>query len=327
MKYILGIDTSNYTTSLCAVDHATGKMIADARKMLPVENGEKGLRQAEAFFYHIQHLPEVMSNLKCEIYKYANEKPEWQAIGVSVRPRPFSFSYMPVFLAGQSFAQTLGTTLSVPVIQTSHQEGHIAAAHYFLPELKKEAFIAVHLSGGTSDVMVARETSFGYSVHLVGEGLDLHAGQFIDRVGVAIGLSFPTGPQLEQIAHQSINEKEPLFYLPSSVKNAGMSFSGPCSAALRALANGTSPAVVARAVETSIANAVIKSISHAMNLYTEIRQCVIAGGVASNLWIRQRILKRMRILYPHLEIYFAPPKYSSDNALGVAQIAYRFLAD
>jgi N6-L-threonylcarbamoyladenine synthase len=320
MRLILGIDTSNYTTSLCAIDFDSGELVAEQRKLLPVQAGERGLRQSDALFFHVQQLPEVMDGLMGQV---AGQDVQWRGVGVSVRPRPQAGSYMPVFRSGESFALTFARALGVPVVRTSHQEGHLAAARYYIDDIPADApFLAVHLSGGTSDVLLAKPTRFGYRIAPFAEGADLHAGQFVDRVGVALGLPFPAGPHLEQLARQAEGTD---FRIGARLVGKRLSFSGPCTAALRAIEQGVPAPDIAYAVETCIANAVAKAVSLAAAEYPEVRYCVIAGGVAANAHIRLRVTHRLRIEAPSLTVRFAPPRFSSDNALGVACIARAFL--
>jgi N6-L-threonylcarbamoyladenine synthase len=319
-RLILGIDTSNYTTSLCAVDD-TGALIAEARRLLPVAPGQRGLRQSEALFLHVLHLPVLMAELRGAIWRAGIQAWSWAGVGVSVRPRPWCTSYMPVFHAGESFAAGFAQATGIPMVRTSHQEGHLAAAAAFTHG-DDEPFIAVHLSGGTSDVVWARPTPWGYAVEMIGEGADLHAGQFVDRVGVAMGLPFPAGPALERLATQVTSSS---FRLASSVRGAQMSFSGPCSAALRAIEQGVPGPDIAFAVQACIANSLVKAISYAALQYPSARRVLVAGGVASNQWIRNRVIRRLGVVHPGLRIDFAPAPYASDNALGVARIAARGL--
>lgn len=323
MKCILGIDTSNYTTSLAVVRAGTGQLLASARCMLPVTKGQRGLRQSDALFFHVRQLPDVMADLMCQLHQQ-QVCPDWVGVGVSVRPRPQAASYMPVFHAGANFALVFAQALGIPVVRTSHQEGHIAAAEYFLkPNFGH--FVAVHISGGTSDVMLARRTDFGYAIQLVGEGLDLHAGQFVDRVGVQLGLPFPAGPALEALASTAITQGES-FSLPSAVRGAQMSFSGPLSAAARAIEAGKKPADIARAVELCVAQNVSKAIEYALrNATVPTRDVIVAGGVAANATIRNRVVERLEKRVRGVSVQFAPPAYARDNALGVAVIAERFL--
>lgn len=331
MDLILGIDTSNYTTSLCAISYDNGRMVSEARQLLPVTEGERGLRQSDALFFHVQQLPAVMSRLMTEVKA---RRVKWHGVGVSVRPRPFATSYMPVFRAGTSFAEASASMLGVPLVRTSHQEGHLAAADRELPIQRGEPFLAVHLSGGTSDVVHAVRNRNGYIIRQLGTSSDLHAGQFVDRVGVALGLPFPAGPHLEALTKETENEHEtPVewekwsdFHLNSSVHEGDMSFSGPCSAALRSIEQGIPAAVLGRAVFQCIANSVVKAVTFGY-LQTRVNHVVLAGGVISNRAVRSRVEHRLHVLHPTLQVHFAPIPYSSDNALGVATIAYRFLTE
>ncbi|MCL6627515.1 MAG: peptidase M22 [Alicyclobacillus shizuokensis] len=334
MQWVLGIDTSNYTTSLAAVEWTEGRRVVQARSILPVPHGERGLRQSEALFFHVQRLPGLFDQLYAQLVTH-DAHVVWRGIGVSVRPRPSCRSYMPVFSAGWSLASSLARTLGVPVLPVSHQENHLSAAEFALLRMASvetagqeslfplgAPFIGIHLSGGTSDVVLAQSTRFGYRIDPVGEGMDLHAGQFVDRVGVAIGLPFPTGPHLERLAEQA----DEALALPSRVVQGKMSFSGPCSAALRALADGAAPASVAKGVQVCIANSVVKAVMYAYARCPDAAGVLIAGGVAGNRAIQGRVLHRLRIQAPRLAIRFAPPEYACDNAVGCAHLARRFLS-
>ena len=105
---------------------------------------------------------------------------------------------MPVFVAGTQTAGALAAALDVPLIRTTHQRGHLAAAAWHTPLEETDSLLALHLSGGTTDLL--RLT--GEGLEQIGGSLDLHAGQLVDRAGVAMGLSFPAGPELEALAER-----------------------------------------------------------------------------------------------------------------------------
>ncbi|EPZ48949.1 hypothetical protein N007_03675 [Alicyclobacillus acidoterrestris ATCC 49025] len=324
MKCVLGMDTSNYTTSVCAVSAEQGELLASARMLLPVTSGQRGLRQSDALFFHVRQLPLVMGELMEQLHA-KGIVPEWVMAGASVRPRPYASSYMPVFQAGTNFITAMAQALGIPVVRTTHQEGHLAAAEYFVPA-QGARFVAVHISGGTSDVMLAERTEFGYKIDLVGEGMDLHAGQFVDRIGVRLGLSFPAGPALEQLAAMAVRDEESNsdFTLPSSIHGAKMSFSGPLSAAMRALDAGVPAPDVAYAVQMCIATSVAKAVEYCIRHGdSDVREVVVAGGVASNAVIREHVTDRLERRVRNVRVRFAPPEFARDNALGVARIAWR----
>ncbi|BCJ85916.1 O-sialoglycoprotein endopeptidase [Effusibacillus dendaii] len=321
---ILGIDTSNYTTSLCLVN-ANGAIVREERQLLQVDRGARGLQQSEALFQHVKNLPLLME-------KIGNLR-ELQAVCVSTRPRPAEGSYMPVFLAGEGLAKSISAALQIPFYETSHQEGHIAAGEATVfdgaageatdssgsaPLADSPEFLAIHLSGGTSDLLRVKRHPVGYQIEPMGSSVDLHAGQFVDRIGVALGLPFPAGPHLEKLA--SFAHENSSVRLPSPViERFNWSFAGPETAADRLIAAGADKAAVARAVEACIAKGLEKVIRNAME-ETNLQNVLIVGGVAANLYIRKRLQRRLEHPAVKARLFFAEPRYSTDNAFGVARI-------
>ena len=145
----LGIDTSNYTTSAAVFDGSGGY---NAGRLLEVRPGELGLRQSDALFQHIKHLPGRFAELRAEGWLTG-----LSAVGASTRPRAVEGSYMPCFLAGEGQGQTLADALGVPFYAVSHQQGHIAAAAWSAGrlELLDRPMLAWHLSGGTTELLRA----------------------------------------------------------------------------------------------------------------------------------------------------------------------------
>ena len=195
MNGFLGLDTSNYTTSVafCA---QSGEVLQE-KHLLPVKAGEMGLRQSDAVFHHVRQLPEMTEKL------FAREAFTVTAVAASDRPQQKDGSYMPCFLVGAGAARELGALLHIPVHFFTHQQGHVAAALYGADKLSliHEPFLAFHVSGGTTDALLVRpDETFGISCEVVAHSLDLKAGQLIDRVGGMLGLPFPAGPALEKLA-------------------------------------------------------------------------------------------------------------------------------
>ena len=105
----LGIDTSNYKTSIAAIDDDK-RIVSNISEYLEVPLGNRGLRQSEAFFMHSNKLP----NLYSELIKHINPA-DIGAVGVSDKPRRVEDSYMPCFLAGVNLAKIISDTLHVPL--------------------------------------------------------------------------------------------------------------------------------------------------------------------------------------------------------------------
>ena len=301
---VLGIDTSCYTTS--AAMAAGGRIIAFERKLLPVPAGERGLRQSEAVFAHIKQLPEIMETAIGE----AGTLPA--CVCVSSSPRDGEESYMPVFLAGLAFARSAAAAAGIPLYRTTHQRGHIRAAMIGTGIDGDEPFLAVHLSGGTTDVLLRHPDG---SAEALGTSLDLHAGQLVDRIGVRMGLPFPSGRYLEEKARKC--QAPPKALLKVSMEGGSCHLSG-CETALTALMDrGLPDEEEALEVYSVLCRTVLRMLVQAKEK-TGIRRCLIAGGVASSLLLREMIGERNKKRGLGLEIRFGEPKYSSDNAAGVA---------
>ncbi|MCR5482689.1 MAG: hypothetical protein K6F52_07855 [Clostridia bacterium] len=188
----LGIDTSNYKTSVAIVD-GCGRIICDIRKLLKVKEGEKGLRQSYALFQHIENLPGMISEAFRAVPQGSGT---FKAVAFSDRPRPVEGSYMPVFRAGELSAVSAASALGIPVFGFSHQEGHLEAIKAFSDFKECDEYLAYHLSGGTCELLKVS----GGKIEILGGSKDISFGQLLDRLGVFLGLQFPAGEELDRMA-------------------------------------------------------------------------------------------------------------------------------
>ena len=301
----LGIDTSNYTTSVCVYDSETGEVV-QKKLLLPVKQGEKGLRQSDAVFHHTARLYPLVQELFAEVDGGID------AIGVSQRPRDAEGSYMPCFLVGENVAKCIGAVADKPVHGFSHQAGHIAAALYSSGKMNliNEKFIAFHISGGTSEMLlVSPDIEKDFDVKIIGETLDLNCGQAVDRAGVMMGLSFPCGKELEKLALACSEKYNPKV----CVKGGNCSLSGLENQCRKMLDAGETKENIARYCLDFICKTIEKMTEFALSEYGRL-PLVFAGGVMSNSIIREKIQSRFGAS-------FAQPEFSCDNAAGVAILA------
>ncbi|MBP3452610.1 MAG: O-sialoglycoprotein endopeptidase [Clostridia bacterium] len=306
-QIVIGLDTSCYTTSVAAVT-VEGQVLASCRKLLPVKEGERGLRQSEAVFIHVRQLPERLEELAAYTQGH-----EIVAVCASRQPRDEEESYMPVFQVGDAQARGLAAMLGVPCFASTHQRGHVAAAMVDSGVAEGD-LMAVHLSGGTTELLSLR----GDELTLLGGTLDLHAGQFVDRVGVALGLPFPAGPHLEKLAVAGRSEAK----LPANMADQDLHchFSGAETQVQRWIKQGAMPKEdIAREVYDLLARTVSRMIL-AGSRDTGIRQVLIAGGVASSQLFRQLVTERIHKKDKGFRVCFGRPEYSGDNAVGAALI-------
>lgn len=303
MSWVIGFDTSCYTTSV-AVLNTNGELLADCRRLLTVKPGGRGLAQSEMVFQHTRNLPAVLEEA------LANVGDAPAAIGTTNCPRPLPDSYMPAFLVGEGYARSLAVSHKIPLFRLSHQENHILAGVWSASGPLSAKFLAVHASGGTTEIVVAERRGAGFAIELLGGSIDLQAGQFVDRVGVALNLPFPAGRHMEALASHAAGSVR----LPVSVDNLSVSFSGPASHALRLIRAGGEPAELARAVEICIGETLAKLIASGVRS-TGITEVLLVGGVVSNQFIRRYLKQRLSDM---CVLFFPLPEFSPDNAVGAA---------
>ena len=301
---VVGFDTSNYTTSIAWFDGQSG---VNCSELLPVREGELGLRQSDAVFYHTKSLPVLSGRLFSNV---ATDR--ITAVGVSTRPRAVEGSYMPCFMVGYSHAKMLADALRVPLFECSHQQGHIAASLWSAEhmELMDAPHLAWHLSGGTTELLLVEPEGKNVKCSRIGGTSDISAGQLIDRAGQMMNIPFPAGKHLDALWKDAQNTdvfrvkcSDSTFSL-SGVENKVTSYYQACN----------DKAETAAYVLRCVSKAVLTATQNAMKQYPGL-PVVFSGGVASNEMLRQ-------VLKP-LNPIFSEPQFARDNAMGVAVLTYR----
>lgn len=298
---VLGLDTSNYTTSAAVFDPESG-VILQRKQLLPVKEGVLGLRQSDALFHHVRQLSDQVRGVMAE-----TDRPV-AAVCVSDRPRGVEGSYMPCFLAGKMAAECIGAALRVPVYYTSHQAGHVVAALYSAGklELLDKPFLAFHVSGGTFEgLRITPDQQKVLSAEILAHTLDISPGQLIDRTGVRLGLPFPAGPHLERLAEGGHCGKvrKPVL------KDGCCCLSGMENQVEKMQKEAVPPADIACYIQTYLAG-VLTAMADWCLERTGPLPVLYSGGVMSNRFLRERLAGPER--------YFAQPAFSADNACGVA---------
>lgn len=299
----LGIDTSNYTTSV-ALYNDESRVICQKKKLLPVKQGEKGLRQSDAVFHHTVQLPELIEDL------LSGTDNEIDCVCSSAFPRDVKGSYMPCFLVGLGVGRSVSKALKVPFYTVSHQAGHITAALYSCGrlDLMNSCFIAFHVSGGTTEMLyVTPDSEKIFNVAVIGSTRDINAGQLVDRVGVAMGLDFPCGAAVEKLSAGHTN----IFNVKTCVSDGSCNLSGAENICKKMLADGVSKADVSYFCLSFVYETLRKMTLFAVNKYGNL-PLIFAGGVMSNSFIRDSVTREFG------NAYFAERDFSCDNAAGVS---------
>ena len=307
-KLFLGIDTSNYTTSIALCDF-DGRVVLNLKKLLAVSEGERGLRQSDALFAHTKNIPELSARLG----EFLCAMPEAGilAVGYSATPRDAEDSYMPCFLAGVSAASAVSAALSCKSYGFSHQGGHIMAALYSAGKTEllqaDEPFAAFHVSGGTTDLLLVKPQGRGFDILQIGGSNDINAGQAIDRTGVLMGMRFPCGREMESL----LGERE-IGKIKTKISVSGLNcnLSGLENLAGKVYLESGDKAYTSAYCFDFVGDTLCKMTENLRAQYPDI-PIIYAGGVMSNKRIGSRLAK-------YKDTYFSEPEFSSDNAAGVA---------
>lgn len=340
--FVLGIDTSNYTTSLAVIDR-NGSVVVDLRRSLTVRQGERGLRQSHALFQHMENLPDMLPELFGKI-----DKCRIGAIAASGRPRPAEGSYMPVFKAGVNYGKVMAAAFGVPFFEFSHQEGHLEAARRGSRLSGDEEYLAFHLSGGTCELLHVKDRR----IRILGGSRDLSFGQVLDRTGVALGMEFPAGREMDPMAVNTRdklegaaigrdqagrpaghtgspsekNDRPAGFLKEIPVDGLEINLSGIETQCRRELEKG--------ADRESLIYELFQKISSCLCRLTETAaeetgcgRVLFAGGVSASRFVREDIrryfttgpAKPAKMIKPvKPELIFGDPALASDNAVGAA---------
>lgn len=307
-NYYMGIDTSAYTTSIAIIDEFHN-VIFDVRSILEVKQGDRGLRQQEAVFQHVNNIPKIIDVLSNKIDMF-----NIKTVSASVKPRNLKESYMPVFKVAQGQAFIISKILKAEYKEFSHQDGHLAAGILGSKLNHKGPFLAFHISGGTTELLLVKDNIKNYDIKHIGGTKDISAGQLIDRIGVKLGLTFPCGKEMDILSQKGIILDNSL---PINTDGTWINFSGAETFFYRLIEGKKySSKDISNSVFYCIANALANVVIEAIKVY-DINDVLIIGGVAANTLIRRTLYER--IYKSELgNIYFPITEYCTDNAIGTA---------
>jgi len=306
-KLYLGIDTSNYTTSIAVVDEFDN-IVLNLKETLKVKDNNKGLRQQEAIFQHLNNLPVLFDKISNCI-----NIDNIVTIASSSKPRNNYDSYMPVFVVGKNQAYILSKMLNKTYKEFSHQEGHIASA-LINNQIFTNEFLSLHISGGTTEVLVVKQLVENYEIKIVGGSLDISMGQLIDRIGVYLGLRFPCGNELDKLSKKGrlINIKIPFSFKDDFYFN------------LSGLENYFKKLIESMKYKNEdiiytlfyTLGGIIQDILEKSKTVFGLEQCVITGGVSANSFIREYLVNNIN----YNTIFPKDVLLSTDNAVGTAYL-------
>lgn len=218
-------------------------------------------------------------------------------------------------LVGSAFAKTLAWSLKIPTLAVNHLEGHLLS--YLLEEDRPVGpFIALLVSGGHT--LLVRVNQLG-DYKVLGETLDDAAGEAFDKTGKLLGLPYPGGAKLSQLAESG---KPDVFKFPRPMTNRPgleFSFSGLKTNAANVIANSPddqqTKANIAHAFEQAIIETLVVKVKRALK-QEKFDQLVVVGGVSANQKLRSELTDVLA--KQGAKVFFPRPEFSTDNAAMIA---------
>lgn len=311
--YILGLESSADDTAAAVVEIGTRRILGQAiRTQIAEHEAYGGIVPELASRAHQAHLPELV---KTALTQANLTLADMHAIAATTGP-----GLTTALAMGATFGKTLAVAHSVPFLPTNHIEGHalspLLAEHTPLAEAflqRHEPYLLLLITGGHTQLIAVHAVG---DYRLLGTTADDAVGECFDKIGAALNLPHPSGPNLAKLAPQG-NPHALKLPMPKGANVLDFSFSGLKTAARQAVQTGAhSPADIAASLEHTIATLLAEKLGKALT-QTGIKHAVAAGGVAANSTIRAALQKACEKAG---STFTAPPlSLCTDNA---AMIAY-----
>jgi len=224
-------------------------------------------------------------------------------------------------LVGVNFAKSVAYALNKPLIPVHHLRGHIAANYIAFPELRPP-FLAMCISGGNSMLVDVRDYT---DMSIVGATRDDAAGECFDKIARVLGLPYPGGRPMQELAEGGDDSKYPLPRAKVAGNDLDMSFSGLKTAAVNLIHNAQQKgeeldrSSLAASVTAAISEELVPRAIEAALRFGHSR-VVAAGGVAANKRIRADLERACR--EKGLRLYLPPLSLCGDNGAMIGSQAY-----
>ncbi|MGB4498043.1 MAG: tRNA (adenosine(37)-N6)-threonylcarbamoyltransferase complex transferase subunit TsaD [Methylococcaceae bacterium] len=312
--YILGIETSCDETGVAIYHSQRGLIHHLLYSQIEMHSEYGGVVPELASRDHIRKLIPLVKQLLHESHL---SKTDITAIAYTAGP-----GLMGALLVGAATAQSLAFAWQIPAVAVHHMEGHLLAP--MLEENPPEfPFVALLISGGHT-LLVKVESVGNYE--LLGESLDDAAGEAFDKTAKLLGLNYPGGVKLSELAKSG----QARFQFPRPMTDRpglDFSFSGLKTFALNTFQKSDQShqdkADIALAFQNAVADTLAIKCRRALQ-QTGLKTLVVAGGVSANTQIRATLTEMLE--KENGQIFFPRPEFCTDNGAMIAYAGYqRFL--
>ncbi|WP_172956392.1 tRNA (adenosine(37)-N6)-threonylcarbamoyltransferase complex transferase subunit TsaD [Melissococcus plutonius] len=270
-------------------------------------------------------VPEVASRHHVEQITFCIEEALEEA---AVRPEDLSgvaVTYGPglvgALLIGVSAAKAFAWAHGLPLVQVNHMAGHTYAANLIEP--LKFPLISLLVSGGHTELVYMKEAG---SYEIIGETRDDAAGEAYDKIGRVLGLSYPSGKEVDLLAHKG----KDTYHFPRAMlkeDNYDFSFSGLKSSFINTVHNAQqreeklNKEDLAASFQASVVDVLVEKTIRACQEYS-VKQLIIAGGVAANQGLREKMKKSLEENLPTTHLIIPSLRLCGDNAAMIGAAAY-----
>jgi N6-L-threonylcarbamoyladenine synthase len=308
---ILGIETSCDETSAAVVQDGKTVLSNVIASQADIHKRFGGVVPEVASRRHVENITVTIEEA---LEKAGKRLEDMSAIAVTYGP-----GLVGALLVGVAAAKAISFARGIPLVGVHHIAGHIYANR--LVEEMEFPLVALVVSGGHTELVLMKEHG-AYAI--LGETRDDAAGEAYDKVARALQLPYPGGPHIDRLAHEGeANQPLPRAWLePDSYD---FSFSGLKSAVLNMLHNAAqrgetiAPADLAASFQDAVTEVLVEKTIRAAREY-QVKQVLLAGGVAANRGLRERLAGRCRA--EGVRLVIPPLSLCTDNAAMIAAAGY-----
>lgn len=314
-ELILAIESSCDETSVAVIKNGDTILSNIVASQIKSHQRFGGVVPEVASRHHVEQITLCLE----EALKQAEVTPEdLSAVAVTYGP-----GLVGALLIGLSAAKAFAWAHGLPLLPVNHMAGHIYAARFVKP--LTFPLLALLVSGGHTELVYMTEDG---SFEIIGETRDDAAGEAYDKVGRVLGLSYPSGKEIDRLAHLG----EDTYHFPRAMiheDNFDFSFSGLKSAFINFVHNAQQrgetldEANLAASFQASVVEVLVTKTIRACKTYP-VKQLIVAGGVAANQGLRQALDEAMSDL-PEIDLIIPPLRLCSDNAAMIGAFGHILL--
>lgn len=261
------------------------------------------------------HVEQVLNCTKLAMAEAEVDYEDLTAVAVTYGP-----GLVGSLLIGICAAKAISFAHHLPLIPVNHLAGHIYAAQLITP--LSYPFMALVVSGGHTELVLVNEPN---EYQLLGETRDDAAGEAYDKIGRVLGITYPAGKEVDALAHQG----QDTFNFPRAMldeDNLDFSFSGLKSAFINTvhhadqLGETLDRKDLAASFQASVSDVLVGKTMRALAEHP-VKQLVVAGGVAANQGLREKLTATLAIEQPAIELIIPPLRLCGDNAAMIGAAA------